>query len=350
MLFNKVSIPLMLLTGALLYRPVFAEETPPPQQALKDFGIGATQIDLLERGEIIDYKVSETSQKELAIGLATVLPATLPQIIDYIRGNPTATDSDVIASAPLANNADIGSFKKFAFTDKQLDEAKAFLEAKPGDKFNLSQPELDSLKSLQSGTENASNKTLLETANKKYREILLQRFQAYRKSGMSGIAAYSREHGNADPAAELRNDAVNSKAWIRYFPALQQAWLNYPAALPPNAVEQFFWLNRRVEDRPTAILTHRVMVAGEAGGIIISRQFYVGHSYNSSHMVIGGLPYKSGTLMFYAVRSSTDQVTGIGSGLKHSIGNEQMKQEMIHRLQRIKKDLKRKVKVAANED
>lgn len=351
MLFNKLSITLIVLAGALFCAPVFAEDAPTPQQALQNFGIPASQIGQLERGEIVSYDVSETSQKELAIGVAMILPVALPQIVDYIkRGNLGASESNIIASGSLANNADINSVKKFAFSDKQIDEAKAFLDAEPGDDFNLSKPELDSLKSLQASLEDADNKTLLKAANQKYREILLQRLQAYRKNGLSGIAAYNRDNGNADPAAELRSDAVNSKAWARYFPELQQAWLNYPAALPGNATEQFAWLNRNVEDRPTAILTHRVMVASEAGGIILSRQFYVGHSYNSSHVVAGGLPYKDGTLVFYSIRSSTDQVTGIGSSLKHSIGREQMKKEMIKRLQRLNKDLKRKAAVVASEN
>lgn len=342
MLFNKLSIPLMLLTGALFCPPGLAQEVPTPQQALQNFGIDASQIAQLERGEIINYEVSETSQKELGIGVAMILPVALPKIIDYIkRGNLTATESDIIVSGPLANNADINSFKKFSFIDKQLDEAKAFLEAEPGDKFNLSKPELDSLKSLQSSLDDADNKTLLKTANQKYREILLQRLQAYRKNGLSGIAAYSRDNGTADPASELRKDAINSKVLTRYFPELQKAWLNYPATLPPNSTEQFLWLNRSVEDRPTAILTHRIMVTSETGGIIVSRQFYVGHSYDSSHVVAGGLPYKDGILVFYSTRSSTGQVAGMGSSLKHSIGREQMKEAMIKRLQRLNNDLKR---------
>jgi hypothetical protein len=344
MMFNKSSTLFLLLIGAQFYLPVFAQEVPTPQQALQNFGIDAAQIAQLERGEIVDYEVSETSHKELAIGVAMILPATLPQIVNYIKlGNLTATESDIIATGSLTNNADINSFKKFAFTDKQIDEAKSFLNAEPGDKFNLSELEIDSLKSLQASLEDADNKTLLKAANQKYREILLQRLQAYRKSGLSGITAYSRENGNADPAEELRNDVINSKTWTRYFPELQEAWLNYPAALPPNATEQFLWSNRSVEDRPTAILIHRVMVNSEAGGIIVSRQFYVGHSYNSSHVVAIGLPYKEGTtLVFYSTRSSTDQVAGMGSSLKHSIGREQMKKEMIKRLQRVNKDLKNK--------
>jgi len=348
---NKLSIPFILLTGALFYLPVFAQEVPTPQQALQNFGIDAAKIAELERGKIVAYEVSETSQKELAIGVAMILPVALPQVVDYIkRGKLTATEIDIIASAPLANNADINSFKKFAFTDKQLDEAKAFLEAEPGDEFNLSKSEFDSLKSLQASLENADNKTLLKAANQKYREILLQRLLAYRKSGLSGIAAYSRENGNADPAAELRKEAVNSKSWLRYFPELQKVWLNYPAALPANTTEQFLWVNRKVDGRPTANLVHRLMVAGKAGGIVVSRQFYVGHSYNSSHSVAGGLPYKDGTLVFYSTHSFSDQVAGMGSSLKHSIGREQMKKVMIKRLKRLNKDLKRQAAVVVSED
>lgn len=352
MLFNNRSIQSIIL-GALFSLSVHAEEAPTPQQALQNFGIGAAQIAQLERGEIVAYDVSETSQKELAIGVAMILPVALPQIVDYIkRGNLGSSESNIIASGSLPNNADVNRFKKFAFTDKQLDEAKAFLEAEPGSEFNLSKSEFDSLKSLQVGLEDADDKILLKAANQKYREFLLQRLQAYQKSGLSGIAAYSRGSGsgNADPAAELRNDAVNSKAWARYFPELQQVWLNYPVALPPNATEQFTWANRNVEDRATPILNHRIMVTSDAGGIVLARQFYVGHSYNSSHVVAGGLPYKDGTLVFYSTRSSTDQVTGIGSGLRHSIGREQLKKEMIKRLQRLNKDLKRKTAVVAGED
>ena len=351
MLTKSPLLPLMLTASLLICQPVLAQETPSPEQVLQNFGISTSRIPQLEQGEIVSFEVSETSQKELAIGVAMIIPVPLPKIVDYIkRGNLSMTEGDIIATGALPANADANSLKKFGFSEKQLDEAKAFLNAEAGSEFNLSEEELNSLKNLQTGLEDADNKTLLKTANKTYREFLLQRLQAYRKNGLSGIAAYKRDDGVADPAAELRTDAVNSKAWSHYFPELQQTWLNYPAALPANTSEQFVWLNRRVEDRPTPILTHRIIATGETGGLIVSRQFYVGHSYNSSHVVAGGLPYKEGTLVFYSTRSSTDQVAGMGSGLKHSIGREQMKKEMIKRLQRLNKDLKRKPAEIAEEN
>lgn len=227
MLTNKLIFQLLSLVSIFLLSPVVAQEIPTPQQALQNFGISGAQIEQLERGEIVSYEVSETSLKELGIGVAMMLPVALPQIVEYIKnGNLNAAESDIIASGTLSDNADINSFNKFTLGGKQIDEAEDFLEATAGDEFNLSKAELDNLKTVQAGREKADNKTLLQIANQKYREFLLQRLQAYRKSGLSGIAAYSRDDGNADPAAELRNDAINSKAWARYFPELQQAWLN----------------------------------------------------------------------------------------------------------------------------
>lgn len=350
MLFNKPLIIALTLLFSL-HLPVFAQEPPSPQQALQNFGIAPAQIEQLEQGEIVSYEVSETSKKELGIGLAMLIPTPLSKIVAYIKqGNLTMTESDLIATGPLFTNADLSSFEKLGFTNQQIDEAMSFLVAKPGHAFNLSKQEFDSLKAFPINLKNADPEALLKAANQKYREFLLQRFKDYKKSGLSGIAIYNRKDGIADPAAELRTDAIDSKAWAQYFPELQQAWLNYPATLPANTDEQFLWLNRRIEDRPTAILTHRLIAASEAGAIVLSRQFYVGHSYNSSHIVTGGLPYKDGTLVFFSIRSSTDQVAGMGSSLKHSIGRAQMKNEMIKRLQRINKDLKLKTSPETREN
>ncbi|MDO9139331.1 MAG: hypothetical protein Q7U38_03255, partial [Methylobacter sp.] len=55
-------------------------------------------------------------------------------------------------------------------------------------------------------------------------------------------------------------------------------------------------------------------------------------SYNSNQLSIACLPYRDGSLIFYANRSFTDQVTGFGSSVKHSIGREQMRGEIVKRL------------------
>ena len=170
---------------------------------------------------------------------------------------------------------------------------------------------------------------------------LRQRWQAYRQNGLKGIATYDRGNGTeANPGGELRTATLDSKVLARYFPTLYKAWLNYPATFPAGADERFFWLNRQVESRPTAILGHRVMLTEGTGEVILSRQFYVGHSYNSNQLSIACLPYRDGSLLFYTNRNFTDQDAGFGSSLKHSIGRDQMRSEIVSRLKNLRKALK----------
>jgi len=54
---NKHLIRLVLMVSSVLLQPVVAQETPTPEQALQNFGISASQIPQLERGEIISVAV-----------------------------------------------------------------------------------------------------------------------------------------------------------------------------------------------------------------------------------------------------------------------------------------------------
>jgi len=136
------------------------------------------------------------------------------------------------------------------------------------------------------------------------------------------------------------SSTLGIKVLALYFPELYKARLNYPAALPAGAEETFFWRNRNVQGRPTAVLVHRIMFNSDAGELILSRQFYAGHSYNSNQLTIACLPYRDGSLVFYANRTFTDQVAGMGSSLKHSIGREQARGEMTKLLKNMRKSLK----------
>jgi len=314
-----------------------AANSPDPQAVIQQLGIGE-QLESLKKGETVSFDIAENTEKELAAGVAMFVPVTPDQIIKFIKQDKLASiDTDITAHGTIANQAGVDAFKGFAFTAKQDKEAENFLAAEAGDDFNLSAQEIDAIKAMKT----ADAKATRETASQGYRTILLQRWEAYRKKGLQGIPTYQRKDTTADPAAELRNATVQSKVLESYFPDLYKVWLNYPAALQAGAEEQFFWLNRTVEKRPTAILGHRIVLdAGNSGAVILARQFYVGHSYNSNQLSIGCLPYQNGSLVFYANRTSTDQVAGMGSSLKHSIGREQMRGEIVKRLKKLLKLLK----------
>ncbi|MDP2098261.1 MAG: hypothetical protein U1D70_10770 [Methylobacter sp.] len=321
MIFRRMVVVVGLL-GTLSAQADNASEVP---ALMKLLGIEAKQLAALEQGKTVPFDIAENNDKELAAGVVMYLPAKPAAVVKLINEKSLAAiDTDIMAQGMIPVNATLESFKGFSLKAGSS-EAKKLLRAEPGSQFNLSTDEFNSLSSIKAADADA--------ASHAYRAILLQRLQAYRQQGLKGLAHYDRGDGLfARPAEELRAATMANKVLTRYFPDVYKAWLNYPAVVPAGATEQFFWLNRKVEDRPTAILGHRILLSSEAGEVMLSRQFYVGHSYNSNQLSIACLPYRDGSLIFYANRSFTDQVTGFGSSVKHSIGREQMRGEIVKRL------------------
>jgi hypothetical protein len=309
---------------------VFAANMPDSQELIQQLGIQQQDLASLNQGEMVFFKVAESDEKELAVGAAIYLPAPPSKIIGFIKNKGLASiDTAVTARGTIPTRATMNTFKGFGFSAGQ-DEAASFLAATAGSQFNLSSQEFQTIKAANSGQTDAASQT--------YRKILLQRWQAYRKKGLKGIATYDRGDGKeANPGEELRKATQDSKVLTQYFPELYKALLNYPSPLPAGAEEKFFWLNREVQSRPTAILVHRVMLRMGTGELILSRQFYAGHSYNSNQLTVVCLPYRDGSLVFYMNRTFTDQVAGSGGSLKHSIGNEQERDEITKLLKNLRK-------------
>jgi hypothetical protein len=134
---------------------------------------------------------------------------------------------------------------------------------------------------------------------------------------------------------ELRKAANASAILERYLPALHKAWLDYPKALPAQAVEAFPWVEKNVEGRKAVILRHRINIDWNGGVLVLTREFYASHSYNSSQWLTGCLPFRGGTVVFQEVRSFTDQVSGTASDVKHLVGRELLKDKMLKSFERL---------------
>ncbi len=331
-----------LLLLPLLCFAATAHASPVAGELLAVLGIPPDKLADLDRGEIISQPSQESGEKELAMDTALYLPLPLAKVFAYLqRAEVEGIDADIVAHGEIPPNAGVDAFGGFTLSAKEGDEVDGLLNAEPGDRFNLSTGEIDSFKPLRDKLAGEGKQAQAEAVSRHYREILHARWEAYRKSGLSGIAPYAHPEGipAADPAAELRASAASDKSLARYYPGLDKAWLDYPSGLPAGVAEQFFWLNRTVEGRPTAILGHRLVQSANDSAVIAIRHYYVGHSYNSINLVIGCLPYRGGTIVFYAQRTSTDQVAGMAYGLKHAIGREQMKNQMVGRLENLRKAL-----------
>ena len=320
----------------------FALADPAADELIAAVGIPPGDVSKLQKGEIISFKVSEPTAKSLASGIAMYVKAPPAKLVELVkRGSLLANDPDVSTHGDLAAGAGPEAFKKFAYGTAQADEAKELLDVKADSDFNLSSQEIASFQALRVGLDQGNGKAVADMVSGNYRTVLAARLKAYQQNGLKGVAPYDRGNGEkADPEAELTTDAQQNKVLPRYFPEFQKALMRFPSALPAGTESQFFWINRKVQDRPTPILTHRLTYTLNDSAVMVQREFYVGHSYNSSQAVFGSLPYLDGSLVMYGLRSSTDQVAGMGQSLKHSIGREQLNKEIIKKFQRLKALLK----------
>lgn len=328
---------LQLLLGSAT---VFASSVPVAEDVIALLELKNEQLVRLNQGEIVAFEIDEASQKELAIGLVMYLPSSPTKIAAFFKqGDLALVDPDISTHGEIKPDATIQAFKGFVFKPEQRSEVHNLLAVAAGDQFNLAAEEISSFAALKAKLTGANEADQIAGVSLHYQQILLQRWQAYQKRGLAGIAPYARVKASANPADELRAAATSSKLLAHLPTNLLQAWLKYPAQLPPATEERFFWLNRQVEDRPTAILSHRIQQINDNSSVILARQFFVGHSYNSSHLIIGCLPYRNGSIVFYVHRTSTDQVAGLGSSLKHSIGRKQMKKQMIKNLKQLRSEI-----------
>ena len=297
-------------------------------------GMDKGQIAELKQDRPVAYALSEGSTDELAVGLAWYLPVPLDKVAGQLRlVDPDPLDVDVKAHGILTEHSGAGSLASVVLS---TEEAQSLLDAGPGDEFNLSAHEIDKLKTFKQELKRTPHRAIEDAAGEHFREILLQRYAAYRRGGTNAITPYARnENTDSKPSLELRQAANASAILSRYFPALGKAWLDYPQALPPGASEAFPWVEKNVEGRLAAILRHRINMDWNGGVLVLTREFYAPHSYNSSQWITGCLPYRDGTVVFQQVRSFTDQVAGIASDVKHVVGRELLKNKMLKSFERL---------------
>jgi hypothetical protein len=91
----------------------------------------------------------------------------------------------------------------------------------------LLQIEVTPLKTFKQTLKRTPQRVIEDAAGEYFREILLQRYEVYRRGGMNAIAPYARKEGrDSKPSLELRQAANANTILSHYFPALGKAWLD----------------------------------------------------------------------------------------------------------------------------
>jgi hypothetical protein len=291
-------------------------QAPPAAEVLAAVGFSPPEIARIEGGQLVTGRIQPSSERELVTAFAFFVALPPGELVKEARqGLLDRVDPNTLAYAMLPASAGPGDFAKLTLQPDANKQAQAYVSAKPGGSLNLSSAEIASLNALGTGA-------AVPAVEQAVRSALLARLEAYRAKGLAGIAPYALAGGKQrSPADELRSASLTAKNLQKYLPAAYQMLLDYPASRAPGTEETFRWTHAMANGVPTVSLTHTLFVPDGDAWAAVQRQFYVSTGYNSTQAIGAILPVKTGTVVVYSNRTSTDQVTGFGGSAKRSIGS-----------------------------
>jgi hypothetical protein len=306
------------IVAVFLCLATVAQAQPSADQVLTDAGLSAGDRQNVMAGQLVNVGVSGVSDRDLSFAIA-FLVKTPPDVLagQTEAGALITADSQVQAFGEVRGAGSPADFAKLTLTD---DEAKALAGASPGEALNLSTGEIAAFRALAGGPTAAVQDQL--------RRMLLARYQAYRASGLAGIAPYDRGGRGSDTASDLRRAGQAAQSVHKYLPAFQQVLIGYPRAALAGTQERFFWLKSLIHDQVTYILVHVLVATDGAARVLMQREFYVSTGYNAEQTVSMFLPVQEGTVAVSTVHAFTDQVTGFGGSMKRGIGSKVMASKM----------------------
>ena len=248
-------------------------------EVLKEAGFSDAAIADVKAGKLHHGgSLDAASDKELSVKLAFHVEGKIDNIKLVFLHLPAKKkyDPTVAALGMIATDGGEGSLEDFAGIKLSPNEAtmdKLYSNAAPGSDLNLSKDEIDAFKKL-------GKKATHEEIENCLRQILLDRFRAYKKNGLAGIKPYARSKKEFSAGEELKNQILQGPILKKRSPVFHKYALEYPNNKPEGAEESFFWVNSIIDDKPTIALVHRVGMPHDGGYVYMERHFYISRSHN----------------------------------------------------------------------
>ena len=332
-------------TIALSTSFVGADEAKPPtvEEMIEALGFSDEQRQQLLSGRVIAEARQHTRGNELTGVVAMVVPASLEKVTEFVlAGRSLVTDDEAISSENVTAPANEEEWRDAQFAPEDRREIQNILNAHSGTILNLSTEEIAKLQDRLGGYD-IERRDVSYVVSDHYREVLIDRFNSYTTNGLAGIAPYDRGAGRASsPADEINGVLKNlsSSPFLRSFPRFARAISDFPNNLAPEIVSNFYWIKARVEGRPVFTLNHHLVERGPNYLLSSSRDFFVGHTYNSLITIELWLPIEQGTVVFQSNGSASDELTGgLFAGMAREIGRKRMVASMIADFEQVRQRL-----------
>lgn len=331
-----VATALLIGSGAM-----FAANAQPPtvDEVFERLGYSDADKKAIMGGKIISTDVKRTRDDQLVAAVALPLKATMAEIFTAIdSGSNLPLDVTTLAWGEVKTGA-LEDFAGVVYDDKEKGEVSKLLKVKADSNFNFSSDEIGFLQKEFKDLD-PKDAASAEAAAAAYRQVLAGRVKAYKEKGLDGVADYDQGGSPLTPAKQLRAvEAQGEEFLTTYFPDFWKAVSGYPANGSADISSKIYWLKRTVEGRPTFILIHQMVQAGDDFVLTTQRQFYVGQTYESLQMTGLALPAEEGAMVFSVNSVFTDQITGFFSNVALSVGQGRTKDDMAKHFENVRQKI-----------
>lgn len=303
------------------------------EDLLVEAGFSQKAIEEVKAGKLhYGGSLNPASDKELSVKLAFHVNAKLENVAELFMRFPKKKEFDdaVVGLGMIAEDGGEGSLADFAGVNLEPNGStmdKIYLDAKAGSDLNLSKEEIEEFNKLGKQASHDDVEHCL-------RRVLLARFRSYKKNGLGGILPYARGKVEFSVGEEMKHQLEVGPILKKRSPVFWKYALEYPNNKPNGTIESFFWVNSLIDDKPTIALVHRLGMPQDGGYVYMERHFYISRSHNCLQGIGAAMPSEDGTAVFYATRTSTDQVAGFGGSAKRTIGNKIMGGRMAENFER----------------
>ena len=300
---------------------------------LESLGFSSESRTSLLEGETIVRDLDALGENDIGVTLALVVPHPPREVMDFlfseegVKLDPNVREFKELAGEKTRDD----DLKGVTFVGEESSELASLIDVEEGYDVNLGSDEIEQMGAVRKEFPDASPDSDAECAvavNRAHRRMLLERCRAYQEGGLDSVRGYARGDTNSLPGKELRLALEKDRLLAERFPDLRRAVLGYPKGEKREFESRLYWLKETIDGRPAFALGQRTFYRWSDGGIVVDRQFYVGHSYNSLHSVTGAIPLEKGTLVFYTYRMFTDEVTGFASALKRLLATNELKSDL----------------------
>ena len=297
--------------AVLMLMPSCFADTADGEAVLKSLGHSAKEVQKLEAGEVITKLAAEYEQspRELAIDATVLIRKPLDELVAESENDVTLVPGKLILDhGEISSEQDLDAV---GFTSDEIEEARRWLNAKPGDDLNLGEEDLAIIQQVKA---NADGRSEIELASEAARKVLKRRYRAYMTGGLDAIEPYARKRKKKISAGkELKDSNETLHIVEEHFPDYYDTLVNFPSSA--DCCEQILvWLKAEVRDRPMFVLMHRIILETDEISLLTERHYYVSHTLNSLQLTLGWMPWKEGdqsTYLGIATSANSDFLTGL---------------------------------------